>query len=579
MGSDTNGAELLDDVRAFIGRFVAFPSDAALVAVTLWAVMTYMVEYLHATPRLALLSPEPGSGKTRVLEVLALLVRLPMLALNASPAAIFRTLALEPRTLLFDEVDAIWSKRGKDGDSNEDLRALLNSGYRRGATIPRCVGPRHEVQNFAVYAAAALAGLGDLPDTLMSRSIIIRMRRRLRSERVESFRLRVHEPQAQPLAERLKVWGEAVGPQVGAAWPKLPPGVEDRAAELWEPLIAVADAAGGHWPETVRAACAELLKVAEERDVSLGVRLLIDLRTVFGEDDAMTTTDVLEELHRLDEAPWGDLYGKPLQARNLARMLKQYEVKSTKVKVDGRALQGYRREDLWEAWERYAPTFTPAQPEPPEPPAGCSDNPVHTGTSEAPVGFHMPERGGEPPEPTEPSRGLGTAPHTPSKGNGVNGSTAKVPEVPFTQPSGDTVPQVPQVPEPSDQAEPQTSDEHETISKVPEVPFTQAREGDLTRRAANLAERYSKLPIETLRIKYQAARERATAAPTWWHTLATTESLPVTIALELLATDQEAGTHHGATSPYLKAARNAVAALKDHSTAPTPLTPTTGAPT
>jgi len=501
-----------------------------------------------------------------------------MLALNASPAAIFRTLALEPRTLLFDEVDAIWSKRGKDGDSNEDLRALLNSGYRRGATIPRCVGPRHEVQNFAVYAAAALAGLGDLPDTLMSRSIIIRMRRRLRSERVESFRLRVHEPQAQPLAERLKSWGEAVGPEVGAAWPKLPPGVEDRAAELWEPLIAVADAAGGHWPDTVRAACAELLKVAEERDVSLGVRLLIDLRTVFGEDDAMTTTAVLEELHRLDEAPWGDLYGKPLQARNLARMLKQYEVKSTKVKVDGRALQGYRREDLWEAWERYAPTFTPAQPEPPEPTASHSDNPVHTGTSEAPVGFHRPERAGEPPEPTEPTRSRGTPPDTSSKSHAVNGSAAKVPEVPFTQPSGDTVPQVPQVPEPTDQAEPQTSDEHETISKVPEVPVTQAREGDLTRRAAHFAERWIKLSPEKLTIKLEVAQETATAAPTWWRTTARTELLPVVIATVMLGEDQEAGTN-GATSPYLQAARNAVAALKGHAAAPTPLTPTTGAPT
>lgn len=541
MSSDTNGAELLDDVRAFIGRFVAFPSDAALVAVTLWAGMTYMVEHLHATPRLALLSPEPGSGKTRVLEVLALLVRLPMLALNASPAAIFRTLALEPRTLLFDEVDAIWSKRGKDGDSNEDLRALLNSGYRRGATIPRCVGPRHEVQNFAVYAAAALAGLGDLPDTLMSRSIIIRMRRRLRSERVESFRLRVHEPQAQPLAERLKAWGEAVGPQVGAAWPNLPPGVEDRAAELWEPLIAVADAAGGHWGETVRAACTELLKVAEERDVSLGVRLLIDLRTVFGEAEAMTTTAVLEELQRLDEAPWGDLYGKPLQARNLARMLKQYEVKSTKVKVDGRALQGYRREDLWEAWERYAPSFTPAQTEPPEPPEPGGQKP--RSVREEPHTTII-EPHPEPMEPVEPAARA----------------------------------QVPLVPEPTNQAEPQTSDKHETISKVPEVPATHPWEQDIRRRAAALAERYSKLPIETLRIKYQAARERTHDDPTRWATAATTEGLAVTIALEILATDQAAGAFTGSPNHYLQAARNAVAALKGHATAPSTLTPPAGAP-
>jgi hypothetical protein len=54
---------------------------------------------------------------------------------------------------------------GMNDQSNEDLRALLNSGYKRGATIPRCVGPKHDVQNFTVYCATALAGLGELPDT------------------------------------------------------------------------------------------------------------------------------------------------------------------------------------------------------------------------------------------------------------------------------------------------------------------------------------------------------------------------------------------------------------------------------
>lgn len=445
---EINGAELLDDTRDFIARFVAFPSPAALIATTLWAAMTHMVEHFHTTPRLALLSPEPGSGKTRVLEVLALLVRLPMLALNASAAAIFRTLAVSPRTLLFDEVDAIWTRRGKDSDSNEDLRALLNSGYRRGATIPRCVGPRHEVQSFPVYSPAALAGLGDLPDTLMTRSVIIRMRKRKRTEPIEGFRLRVHEPQALPLAERLTAWGEAVGERAGEAWPELPPGVEDRAAELWEPLIAVADAAGGHWPETARAACLELLKVAEDREVSLGVRLLMDTRLVFEDHVAMTTADLLDALNNLEEAPWGDLYGKPLDARSLARRLRPYEVRSTKVKIDGRSLQGYRREDLGEAWERYAPApipaeaeppepegqkhapatarlSPPAQAEPPEPPEPQSQNAVLDGTESATARFHSSERFQMVPEPA-------TASGTQEKPSETQ-DTPKVPEVPDAQ--------------------------------------------------------------------------------------------------------------------------------------------------
>ncbi len=144
-----------------------------------------MVEHFHTSPRLAPLSPEPESGKTRVLEILELLTPNSMLILSPSPAAIFRKLAQEQNTLLIDEVDGIFTKRGKD-DQNEDLRGLLNSGYRRGATIPRCVGPKHEVQDFAVFAATALAGIGDLPDTVMTRSIVIPMRRRSAAEKIES---------------------------------------------------------------------------------------------------------------------------------------------------------------------------------------------------------------------------------------------------------------------------------------------------------------------------------------------------------------------------------------------------------
>lgn len=169
-----SGAELLVEVAEALRRFVAFPSPAALTAVTLWAAHAHAVEESESSPRLALLSPEPGSGKTRCLEVLELLVPQPLHALSASPAATFRTIEAERPTLLLDEVDAIFGHAHKD-DENAALRALLNAGHRRGATIPRCVGPSHDVRRFPVYAAVALAGLGDLPDTLMSRSVIVRM--------------------------------------------------------------------------------------------------------------------------------------------------------------------------------------------------------------------------------------------------------------------------------------------------------------------------------------------------------------------------------------------------------------------
>ncbi len=206
----------------------------------------------------------------------------------------------------------------------------------------------------------------------MSRSIIIRMKRRAPHEHVDQFRLRTEEPVGHALRERLAQLSEIVGPCVGADFPVLLDGVVDRPAEIWEPLIAIADAAGGHWPQTARVACVELCNVAADRKVSLGIRLLADLRVVFGTSDALHTETILHRLTHGDyfgldaDAPWSDLGGKPIGDRRLASMLKKYDVTPLKVKIDGRALQGYRREHLWDAWSRYLSPVV-AQVEPPEP--------------------------------------------------------------------------------------------------------------------------------------------------------------------------------------------------------------------
>jgi hypothetical protein len=369
--------EPLTDVRRFIGRFCAFPNEHCLNAVTLWAAHCHVVEHFHTTPRLAVLSPEPESGKSRVLEILETLTPEPMLCLSPSPATVFRTLSDRQITLLMDEVDTVWQTKGKD-DTHEDLRGLLNAGYRRGATIPRCVGPRHEVVNFNVFCAVALAGIGDLPDTIMTRSIIIRMRRRAPHEHVEPFRIRVDAPIGEELRDSLAEWAESVGPSVGEAWPDLPDGITDRRAECWEPLIAIADAAGGEWPEIARAACLNLANQSRDK-VSLGVRLLSDLRTIFGDADALHTETIIDRLCEGEQygigadAPWSELHGKRLGKRGLATMLRRYNVTPIKVTVGGKSLQGYRREHLWDAWARYLPPDSglPELPELSEPKAAA----------------------------------------------------------------------------------------------------------------------------------------------------------------------------------------------------------------
>lgn len=370
---DMGTGSLLDDVAAFIDRYVAFPSEAALHAVVLWAAHCHVVDVFDSTPRLGLLSPEPGSGKTRVLEVLELLVPRPMHVLSASVAAVFRSIEANHPTLLFDEVDSIFGRHGK-GDDSEDLRGLLNAGHRNGATIPRCTGATHDVRQFPVFGPVALAGLGDLPETLMSRSVIIRMRRRGPGETVQPFRRRIAERPGLDLADRLATWADTAVGQLEGAWPEMPDGVTDRPADVWEALLAIADQVGGPWPDRARRACVELCKINVTREASLGIRLLTDLKTVFRDEDHLSTEVILTRLHDLEESPWDDLRGKPLDARGLARRLGQYEIESTKVRIGDTTPRGYRREDLWDAWQRYC-SPNPEQAEHPEHPEHGLDVP------------------------------------------------------------------------------------------------------------------------------------------------------------------------------------------------------------
>jgi len=362
---DRTGTELLDDVERYLRRFVAFPSDAAAVAVALWVAHAHLVDSFESTPRLAVLSPEPGSGKTRVLEAVELLVPRALFTLNASSAALFRKVSDEAGrpTVLIDEADTIFGPRA--AKEHEDLRGFVNGGHRRGAMALRCVvkGKTIEVEEYPCYAAVALAGLDDLPDTIMSRSIVIRMRRRAPGERVDPFRRRVDGPPGDELRERLEKWATEVGGRVDGAWPEMPDGIEDRNADVWEALLAIADEAGSDWPTRARVAAVALVADARRGGQSLGVRLLADLRDLFCEHDKLSTETLLERLTAIDDAPWADLRGKALDPRGLSRRLAKYEVAPKNIRIDGHVSKGYERADLVDAWSRYLPL--PSSPEEP----------------------------------------------------------------------------------------------------------------------------------------------------------------------------------------------------------------------
>jgi hypothetical protein len=239
------------------------------------------------------------------------------------------------------------------------LRGLVNAGHRRGATVYRAelAGKTVRVVEFPAFAPCALAGIGDLPDTILDRSVIVAMKRRAPHEHVEPFRERHASAEAESLRGRLAAWGEGALDELRDSYPDLPAGIVDRAADVWEPLVAVADLAGGNWPERARAAAVALNAQRQERDPSLGVLLLADCRRVFEEHgaDRLTTEQLLDALTGLDEAPWADLRGKPLNDRGLAKRLKKYDVRPGLHRYDSGPRRGYLLEDFHDAWLRYLP--------------------------------------------------------------------------------------------------------------------------------------------------------------------------------------------------------------------------------
>jgi hypothetical protein len=344
---------LLDDVEEFISRFVVYPNEHSRIAHALWIAHTHRMEAWESTPRIAFLSPEPGSGKSRALEVTELLVPRPVHAVNTTPAYLFRKVSDEAGlpTILYDEIDTVFGPRAKE---NEDVRGMLNAGHRKGAVAGRCVvkGKVVETEELPAYCAVALAGLDDMPDTLMSRSVVVRMRRRAPHEVVEPFRHRVHAPEGNAIRDALVDWSKtfAVG-----AWPTMPDGIADRDADVWEALLAVADVAGEEWPERARCAAVTLVTATKAAPPSLGVRLLADVYAAFAERGAphLFTDDLIAVLVDKDDAPWGELRGRPLDARGLARRLGKYEVKPRTVRIGDRTSKGYSRADLVDPWSRY----------------------------------------------------------------------------------------------------------------------------------------------------------------------------------------------------------------------------------
>lgn len=375
-----NGAELLDSILATVQRFIICEPETAKAA-TLWIAFTWFVDYVQVAPLAVITAPEKRCGKTQMLSLISMLSCRPLMGSNISSAAVYRVIEAHSPTLFIDEADSFIQE-------NEELRGVINSGHtRQAAYVIRTVGEDHEPKQFSTWGAKAISGIGKLSETLMDRAIILELRRKLPSEEVARLRhaeAGLFKQQASMLAR----WALDFGQVVGSARPALPEALNDRAQDNWEPLLAIADHAGGHWPETARSVALKM-SCTDSAAVSISAELLSDICEIFKTtgNDRIASIDLLFKLNDLSESPWATFNrGKWMTARQLAKLLREYGIKSHTVRIGAETPKGFMLSDFEDAFTRYlySPMGSPTETATPQQrdkestfskPSSVSDNP------------------------------------------------------------------------------------------------------------------------------------------------------------------------------------------------------------
>ena len=341
-----NLAEVLDEVKATIARFV-MANDNAYLAATLWCAFTHVIDHVSIAPLAIIHAPEPRCGKSVLLTAMAELSKRPLPASNISPSALYRVIEKQRPTLFLDETDTFLQ-------TNEELRGVINSGHaRKHAFVIRCQGDDHETVRFSTWGAKCLSGIGKLNRTLMDRAITLELRRKLPSEKVERIR-RADPGLFDELRSKLARFAIDHGSEIGRLRPDIPESLNDRAQDNWEPLLAIADFAGGRWPQMARDAAQGTNSHAE--DLSHGEQLLASIRDAFDHDIAqkLSRDELLARLIDDEEGPWATLNrGRPMTASQLVKRLGNYSLSPVPLKILGKTTRGFYRRDFEDVWSRY----------------------------------------------------------------------------------------------------------------------------------------------------------------------------------------------------------------------------------
>lgn len=350
------GAQLLDEITAAIRRYVVLEEGAAEAA-ALWVVHTYCFDAFAITPRLAVTSAVMRCGKTTLLDVLSCLVHRPISTANATAAGIYRVVDKLRPTLLMDEADTFLV-------GNATLCGILNSGHRKNSAFVIRAD-----ETFSTWAPAAIAMIGRLPSTLEDRSISIRLQRRRADELIEAFRVD-QRGDLKRLARMAARFAADHFDELKGANPNVPATLENREADNWLPLIAIADAAGGAWPGIARQVGEHLALVNRATEQSAAVMLLEDIHAVLTAwaGERIQSADLVNALVQLEDRPWAEWKGgKPITPNAVARLLAPFGIRPFQMRVGTRVVRGYEVAQFADAFARYVEaasdqSATPLQP-------------------------------------------------------------------------------------------------------------------------------------------------------------------------------------------------------------------------
>jgi putative DNA primase/helicase len=301
------------------------------------------------SPNLCLSSPEKRCGKTRNLQILGCLVRRPLHTANITLAALTRVIDQYAPTLLLDEADTIFVHGGR-----AELRGVLNAGlYRPNAFVLRCIGERKQPKVCSVWCPKAIALIGRLPETLEDRSIVIPMRRRSPEEHVDLLHVDKLFTEAETIRREATRWALDHRDKVGNITPGMPETLHDRAQDIWRPLLAIAEEAGGAWPDRAQRAAMELSGV-RPHDSNPEVQLLRSIRSLFEKQntDRLSSEAIVSVLAEAGEGATPNF--RPLTKAQLARRLSLFQIRPTIVhRTRTQVRRGYLLQDFREAFAQY----------------------------------------------------------------------------------------------------------------------------------------------------------------------------------------------------------------------------------